>query len=536
MAVETLQGSVTKDHMLPTFTAPAYDAMEGRWKICRDVYRGTEALREKANLDEYFPKGAAETTDEQLARAMRAVCFPMLKETVKGLVGLGLRKDPVLQDDVPLTIRNLCENIDGAGTHISVFARRLFSEAMLKGHAGILIDVPKVATTKKLTIRQEKALGLRPYCVLIKPEQIINWRTQVINGTVTLTLLVLSEVVDVPMGDFATVELTKYRVFRRDPLTGVIQYEIWTQVSDDKDPELDEDGELRGVTVIPFVVHYSGEKIAPLQSIPPLIDLAYTNIQHTQVQSGHLTSLAAAGSPILVTKGRIQGGMASNDPNRPGASGFSEDNPATAGGAGVPSGPALVVGNNIGIDLPADANADVFYVEHAGQALSASSKELQDIETRGAAQGLAMLQRSTRAAQAAETERLQRGEKDASMISSVRNLKDCLETMLAFLALFLGEADGGSIEVDEEFQDVVMDTARITALVQAQIAGTISRETFWDLLISGGVLPEDFDKEAELRRLTQASNVTLDGSGDGGTPPKAGAGAGADTGGAGGAE
>lgn len=499
------------DNDKPTFTAPAYDVMAPRWKLCADVMLGAEAVRADENLDTYFPKAPAETDDERLARVNRAEFFPMFKETVKGLVGLVLRKDPALGEDVPQRLVNLCENIDGSGTALAVFAKRLFTEGLVKGHAGILIDVPKVSSTRPLTIAEEARLGLRPYWVQIKPEQIINWRTQTINGTTILTLLVLSEVVSAPSGAYGTVETTRYRVFRRDPASGVIQYEVWTQGEEQDDPEFEDEGVLKGVSIIPFVAFYGGERIAPLQSIPPLLDLAYTNIAHVQVLSDHRTSLQAAGNPILVIKGRV-GADRRPDPNRPVVENdaYFTDGP----GAGAKPDDAIITGPNMGIEVEKDG--DVHYAEHAGTALGASSKELTDIETRGAAQGLAMLQRDTRAAQTAETERLQRSEKDASLASAARSLQDCLEIALAITATFMGLPTGGSVAIDREFEQTIIDTARFATLSQAVTAGNLSRLTFWTLLVKGGVLPDDFDPEAEQERLDNQSGVSLIGFGGGG--------------------
>lgn len=510
-AVTTIHASSqATDHTKPSFIAPAYAAMAPRWKLCREVMIGTEAVRDDDNLDTYFPRGPAESPDEQKARAMRAEFFPIFKETIKGLVGLVFRKDPKLGDDVPPSIVALAENIDGAGTHYAVFARRVFTDGMIKGHSAILVDVPKVSSTQPLTIQQERSLGLRPYWVHIKPEQILNWRTQTINGNVVLTMLVLAETVDVPMGDFGTTSTTRYRVFRRDTITGFITYEIWTQASHDKDPELDDHGTLKNTTVIPFVVFYAGERTAPLQSLPPLIDLAYTNVAHAQVLSDHRTSMHAAGNPILVIKGRSGFGGGSIDPNGPRPAVDNPDYYTTGPGAGAPE--PIITGPNVGIEV--DKDGDVHYAEHNGSALGASAAELKAIEDRAAAQGLSMLNRASRGVQTAEAEHLQRNEKDASLSSAARSMEDALEIACAFTAIFMGLTTGGSVEIDREFDTTVIDTPRIQALSAAVAAGQFTRETFWSLLQRGGALPPDFDPEEEARKLDEAGAITL--------PPAAG--------------
>lgn len=530
MAVATLKArsSLAQRDDLPTFTAPAYHRMSSRWKVCRDVFEGTEALRNDANLDDYVPRGPAETTDERKARALRAEVFPMFQETIKGLVGLALRKPPKLGDDVPGAIKKLAENIDGAGSALHVFTRRFFTECLAVGHSGILVDVPKISSDRPLTIRQQKDLGLRVYWLLIKPEQIINWRTQVINGAVVLTLLVIEEEIDEAAGDFGTVTTTRWRVFRRDPMTGLIHYEIWAQADTGSDPEMDSDGDLP-ITRIPFAVCYGGERVAPLQSMPPLLNLAYTTIAHFQVLSDHRSAIHAASNPILVTKGRTGVTPVTPDPNAPappipGLPGQTSDFPATPGQ--TPMAPPLVLGTSTGIDVGKEGDAK--YIEHSGQAIGASRQELVDIETRGAAQGLSMLQRGTRAAQTAETERIQHNEKDASLANAVHSLIDCLETALAFTALLSGETTGGSVDIDTSFADAELTDERIRVFNEMVVSNNLTRWTFWDLLIKGGILPEDFDKDKEEQKLASLDALTLtranDGTGPGGNQQPGGAG------------
>lgn len=538
MATSAIANRNTDNPELPSWTSPAYLDMEPRWKFCRDVFEGTEAVRRVENLDTYFPLGAAETTAERLTRAYRAELFPMLKETVKGLVGLALRKDPKLSKDVPATIVNLWENLDGAGTAGPVFLKRVFIDAILKGHSGVLVDVPKASSSLPLTIRQTNNLGLRPYAVHVKPEMVINWRTEVINGSVVLTLLVIEEIVDQEDGRFGSRSIRRFRVFVRDKATGLINYELWEQDDEAKDPKLvpGSEGVLTSITRIPFAVCYAGERLAALQSLPPLLDLAYTNIAHVQVLSDHRTALHAGSNPILVTKGRTGGvRMVTPDPNKPaplieGLAGTSFDNPSIPGLTA--SAPPLVLGVNTGIDV--DKEGDVKYVEHAGNALSSSDKELANIEARGAAQGLSMLVRDTRGVQTAEAERLQRVEKDASLSSAVRSLHDMGEMMLAYFALFLSETTGGSLELDYAFEDAMLTVEQVDAYVKMFAAGALTRRTMWARLVKGGWLPEDFDADAEENALTKAEEIVLDktiaddsggpGGGAGGGAPNSSAG------------
>jgi Domain of unknown function (DUF4055) len=493
-------GGVANDTAV--YTSPFYTEMAPRWKLCRDVMLGTEAIR--ANAVEYLPKSPAETDEELAIRVSRTELFPAFKITVKGLTGMVCRKDPVLQPDVPEEIVQLWENIDGAGTHGAVFFRRVFSDAMVTGHGGILVDMPVVAETgRQLDGTEEKALGIRPYWIHVKAEMIINWHTEIVNGRTILTLLVIKEVVTEPAGSFATISVTRFRVFRRDKLTGVVTFEIWTWGGDEHDPELESEGTLRNAKAIPFAVCYTGERIAALRSLPPLHDLAYTNIAHAQTVSDRRTSLHMSSVPILFFKGFK---LPVKDPNNPDAE--QEE----------------VIGPNTGIYGP--ENSDLKYVEHQGHALSETREELRQIEGRMASQGLAMLQADTRAQELATVKRIEKSEQDASLSSASRSGQDMVEECLAHTALFMNLPTGGSCEMSRDFEALAIDTQRIDSISKLQTAGQLSLETMWAILINGGVLPEEMDTNLELARILAQHGVpgtgtpaqpTDDGNPSGGT-------------------
>lgn len=59
----------------------------------------------------------------------------------------------------------------------AVFSRQVLQDAMVTGHAAILVDHP-VATERQTRV-QEADLALRPYWVPIKKGAIMSWRTTV---------------------------------------------------------------------------------------------------------------------------------------------------------------------------------------------------------------------------------------------------------------------------------------------------------------------------------------------------------------------
>ena len=134
----------------------AYKEMQDDLRICRDLAAGQRAV--KSAGVRYLPKGEAEIYQDYQSRLERASFFGAFGRSVSGLTGMVFRDDP--QFDVPPTIEADLENIDAEGSHVNVFTKELFRDALEVGHSAILVDVPHVRG--ELTRGAERALGVRP--------------------------------------------------------------------------------------------------------------------------------------------------------------------------------------------------------------------------------------------------------------------------------------------------------------------------------------------------------------------------------------
>ena len=168
----------TSDPNRPDYIIGAAAGMAHDAKLVRDVARGTSHLRSQSTS--YLPKHASEEGSDYNRRLEMAVLsVNAIERTVTGLAGMVFRKDPTLGEDVPEVMRLHTENVDYAGTHLDVFTRSLFEDGLEAGHAGILVDAPSVQALdgRTLTDAEESVLGVRPYWIPIRKEQIIGWRT-----------------------------------------------------------------------------------------------------------------------------------------------------------------------------------------------------------------------------------------------------------------------------------------------------------------------------------------------------------------------
>lgn len=460
-----------QDKNSPSYCCAAYHAMMHSWQIMQDTTGGTPKLREKGIA--YLPKEPAEKEDPYFYRLRRAVFFNAVDLTLAGLVGMVFRNDPKLAENVPELIRGKeaegedgaavegqWENVDNAGTHGAVFTKELFTDAMRDGHAAILVDMPP-ALEEGSTFADEQAAGRRPYWVSYCADQIINWRTKVVNGQTMLDLIVFKECSKEPDGDYGEKDVTRYRVLTPG------QWALFIETKGENGqkqivPDPDNPGGPTSLTEIPVAIVYSRKK-GILESQPPLIDLAYTNIAHYQKYSDFSIYMHIASRPILCRRGA--------DPNKP----------------------VTTIGPFTVFDVATEG--DVWYAETTGAALAGAAQDIKDLEERMSIMGLSLLVKRTGGPITATEEKGDQIEESSDLATAARSLKDGVELALKYHAQYLNpKADtGGNIDLGAALDVQELTPEEMTVWTNMVAAGQCDLETMWGVFEAGGKTPADFD-------------------------------------------
>ena len=465
----------------PDTPCQAYKAAEEAVTICRDVAAGTLRLRDACA--DYLPQAPGEQSPDYADRVRRSTLFNGLGRTVKGLAGMVMRKDIVLEDDVPEVIagdrdqRNAgghWENIDLRGTHGDVFARNVLEDALEVGFAGILVEMPDVSARPPASLKQERQMGLRPYWCKLRREDVISWREESVNGSLVLTQLVVREMRFEPKGQFGEEKVTRYRVYVRGPM-GVVSYSVYRMEVDQPKEEVSPRA-MTNLDRIPVAWVHGRPPVGLVACALPLLDLALINLQHFQTQSDYARGMHMALIPTLVLKGRGRGKDGKYE--------------------------SVVIGPNAAIDVPTEGDAK--YIEHSGSAFGAAREYLKDLEGQMASLGLSMLQRETRAAETAEAKRIDKAEGDAPLAVVARALQDAIENALMLHAKFLKLPEGGSVTVNRDFEGDTMTPQEIDQWSQLVERRQITLDTMYAILKAGGALPPDFDGDAEQREIELA--------------------------------
>lgn len=436
--------------------------------MCRDLYRGTEAVRDKG--DEYLPRAPGEDWQNYDNRLRRSVFYNMFGRSVDGLTGLIFRIAPVFGDDVPAAIVEHWENIDNAGTHGDVFLRDLEADAMTVGHAGILIEYPK---TDGLQTRADEMV-LRPYWVPIKKEDIMSWRTVVIDGHTMLSQIVLRETTTEPVGTFSEKAVTRYRrLYRGDDMIGWQLLEI----NEERKVVVVDEGFYPTLSQIPFVEVPTSGRRSLLCSDPPLLDVGYLNIAHYQTWSDYAYSIHKAGVPIFVTSG-----MDMTD---------EHGNPIE-----------IVLGPNTGVNIP-DPTGSATYVSHDGKSLGATKQALDDLKSDIGTLGLAMLSPQKRMAETAEAKRIDKAASDSALAVTARGIEDAVEQALDIHAEYMRLPDGGSIVINRDFQGAIMAPEVMRAYAELGYTLGLPIDVILRELQTGGRIAADVDLDELAARMAE---------------------------------
>ena len=162
-------------------THPDYDASLPAWLRARDVMAGEDAV--KFAGEKYLPRLESQSDDEYIPYRARAAFFNAAARTAEGFVGLVCRRPPFIKvpgrsSAIGKALTEFNNDADMLGTPLGGYGQAIVSEIIAVGRVGTLVD-------------WEGEVEHRVYVSRYAAEDILNWRTERINGRNLLTMVVL---------------------------------------------------------------------------------------------------------------------------------------------------------------------------------------------------------------------------------------------------------------------------------------------------------------------------------------------------------
>jgi hypothetical protein len=434
----------------------AVKAMCQDWDLAEALLGGTKTMRLAAEL--YLPKWPKETQEAYNIRLSVAVLFPAYLRTVGTLAAKPFSKPLTVNKDVPASIQTWLKDIDLQGRDVNAFSSDVLEKALGYGLAGILIEYPVKGAAVR-TQAQEQAAGLRPYWVEINAKQLLGWRAERVGGVWQVMQLRFMECVEEADGPYGSKTVDQVRVLEPG------KWEIHRK-GDKGDWVLHDQG-ITTLKQVPFVPIYAG-RYGYMVARPPLLEVAHLNVAHWQCASDQQTILHVARVPILC------------------ATGVEDDKFSLEIGAGA------------AVKLP--EGADLKFVEHSGAAIGAGVVELDKLEERMRQAGAELLVLAP--GRITATQVMTENAVGLSLLQRITlTFQDALNQCLAITAKWVGEANGGTVTLFNDYGVATLQEASAQLLLETNRAGKLSDETLHSEFQRRGILAAEVSWEVEKDRL-----------------------------------
>mgnify|MGYP003336399778 FL=1 len=448
------------------------------WPMLRALRDGTDAMRAEGAL--FTPPDWRELRDRKvyLERLSRTFLFNAYDKAVQTLASKPFQK-AMQVSELPAPLEAIEYDADRSGLSLTMFASQLYEDRVDRGFAVFIVDHVRTLDDQgaPVSLAQELQMGARPYFARIAPDNLIACDTQVVDGREVVTHLRYKEIAYRSQPDYSQVTVERVWVWTMDTVE-LWEKEVATTSQDPVEQVRLQNTSRSGHALISSQPHgFPGPGlpivlVGKLWQRPPLLNLAWLNVQHWQSSSQQAWALHYARAAILRGKGMTR----------------DEVEKGISLGAGA-------------VALSSSPDFDLAYVEVSGAALTAGKEDLAQIEARMVQLGMAPLTESSGPQTATGELRV-----DMQTQSDAQRWAEELEWAI-YRAYEMAAAwrrmelpDTFNVSIFRDFALVAGRTGDIAALQADATAGRITAETYLAEAKRRGLYGDDLDpaSEAEL--------------------------------------
>lgn len=442
-----------------------------QWGKLRDCFAGNERVKEAGTV--YLPKPASLNDTKYSAYKTRALFYPVIERTVRGLLGVMFRIKPTFK--LPERMKPMVDAATPEGDSLFEVARTTAYEVLLMGRHGLLVDLPEAAEPEQT-----------PFIAQFSAENITNWSRQYLNGARTLTSVMLRDNIEGAGAQDQERLLELYLEYTADEnghLTSEPVYKArrWLVQVDHRGKQAKALGQPTELTpqiqgrTLPYIPFYF---VGPFSNKPPiekspLLDVADANLAHYRMDADYRHALYLVAQPTPYIIGDVE------DSQLP-----------TAIGAGQ------------FWNLPSTVQ-DIGMLEFSGAGIDAIAAALERTEGYMAALGAKLIHRQVQP-ETAEAVRV-RSRDELSVIENVaQSVHDALGMALKDAAEWYGQKpDEVAVQINSDFAEGKLDPAMLAQLVASWQAGAISRDVYHRNLQRGEIMPPDRTVQQEEKAIAE---------------------------------
>lgn len=480
-----------------TFTRPEYDAAKNRWRLVRDVCKGSETIKAAGEL--YLPKPNAHDLSKENAERYRgykarAVFYNATGRTKHSLVGAVFRTWPTLT--TPGALEYVSKDIDGQGVSIYQQSQSVIGHLLEVGRHGLLVDYAAVEAGS-VSKADEIAGRARANVSSYPAEAIRNWKTRQVGGQHLLSLVVLRETVDIDTDDgFGSEQAIQYRVLRLDA-AGIYTQEVWQEGSAVTEmivpPFTPLNGSGQQWKVIPFQFLGSENNDTSIDD-SPLYDMAEVNIGHYRNSADYEDAAFLMGQPQVFMAGLDEQWVKMLEEK------------------------GIYFGSRAILPLPANGSAGILQAQAntmIKEAMDAKEEQLVSL-------GARLIERGSAVKTATQADSDSAAEHSVLSLV-VSNVSEAYTQCLAWMAEFTAATGKAEYKLNQDFTQISLDANIMAALFNAVQGGRLPVTDFWQYLRDRGIInPEKTDDQVRDELETDSAGLGLDDetgvTGNGGQP------------------
>lgn len=442
--------------------------------IVSDLIGGTRAMR-TAGV-KYLPKWESEDAKDYNVRLHQSFLFSGFKKIVRILAAKPFEK-PCNWENFSPDFEDWFTDIDMVGTGMESFLQKCLWRIISDGITLILVDMQPTVDQEGRSyfsnLQEERKAGIRPYLNQIDIRNVLGYRIFRNGSREELEHIRIREVETVPTGPFTEQVVERVRVLYQG------HYELWQKEEKTEYYILQEEGPL-SVNRIPLIP-ITTDRLTRIKFSPPLMDVAWKNIECWQDSSNQNNSLAFARIPILY----VTGMQTSEGPIR--------------------------IAPNSKIELT-DPQAKIGIVEHSGNAISSGVENGKRLKEEMEILGVQYISKTIKTA----TQRILDSQDEMSELKSwVLSLEEGFQEACRVMAEYanLPDTTVGTIDIFKDFEISILGVEDMRVLADMQKRHVIDKKTELGEAMRRRIVSDELDIDEVLAAANAEKEEEMNGTG-----------------------
>lgn len=155
-------------------THELWDKYSSRWSFYLTAYEGGDDFARKDNLWKHQRENQADYNDRLDRIHNINYCEPLVAFFTNFIFNETIDRSAGAEQ---LFYEQFCKDVNRKGDDINSFMRQVHDDLQIFGMSYVIVDAPSLPDGVVFTKAQEEEQGIRPYWVLVKPEEIVDWLT-----------------------------------------------------------------------------------------------------------------------------------------------------------------------------------------------------------------------------------------------------------------------------------------------------------------------------------------------------------------------